>query len=310
MGFTAKDVKELRDRTGVGMMDCKKALEANDGDMEKAIDWLREKGLAAAAKKAGRVAAEGMAYADVIDGVGVVVEVNAETDFVAQNEKFVAFVKNVAVAVAKSAPADLEALLDSPYPDSDKTVREMQQEMVYVIGENITVRRFARYADGVMVPYVHAGGKIGVLVTLEVSDVSNMDAVEALGKDIAMQIAAMRPLYLDSASVDSSELEREREIQLAKALEENKAKNLPEEKARQIAENMVKGRINKFFEEICLLNQPFVKENKLSVEKYVQQVAKELGGKITVKSFTRFEKGEGIEKKEDNFAEEISKLVK
>jgi elongation factor Ts len=310
MAFTAQDVKELRERTGVGMMDCKKALEATGGDMEKAIDWLREKGRAAAAKKAGRIAAEGMALADVIDGVGVVVEVNAETDFVAKNDKFVEFVKNVAEAVAKSAPADLEALLNSPYPGSDKTVREMQQEMVYVIGENITVRRFARYTEGVMIPYVHAGGKIGVLVNLEVSGISDMDAVTALGKDIAMQVAAMRPLYLDAASVDSSELEKEREIQLAKALEENRAKNLPEEKARQIAENMVKGRINKYYEEVCLLNQPFVKENKVSVEKHVQQVAKELGGTIVVKGFTRFEKGEGIEKKEEDFAAEISKLVK
>lgn len=309
MGFTAKDVKELRERTGVGMMDCKKALEATDGDMEKAIDWLREKGLAAAAKKAGRIAAEGMAYADVIDGVGVVVEVNAETDFVAKNDKFVAFVKNVAEAVAKSAPADLEALMNSPYPGTDKTVRDMQQEMVYVIGENITVRRFARYTEGVMVPYVHAGGKIGVLVNMEVSGISDLEAVKILGKDVAMQIAAMNPQYLDPSSVDASALEKEREIQMIKALEENRAKNLPEDKAQKIAENMVKGRINKFYEEVCLLNQPFVKENKITVGQHIQQVAKELGGTIAVKAFTRFEKGEGIEKKEEDFAAEINKLV-
>jgi len=309
MGYTAKDVKELRERTGVGMLDCKKALEATDGDMEKAIDWLREKGLAAAAKKAGRIAAEGMAYADVIDGVGVVVEVNAETDFVGQNEKFIAFVKNVAEAVVKSNPADLEALLNAPYPGSDKTVRDMQQEMVYVIGENITVRRFARYADGLNVAYVHAGGKIGVLVNMEVSGISDLEAVKILGKDVAMQIAAMNPQYLDPSSVDASALEKEREIQMIKALEENRAKNLPEDKAQKIAENMVKGRINKFYEEVCLLNQPFVKENKITVGQHIQQVAKELGGTIAVKAFTRFEKGEGIEKKEEDFAAEINKLV-
>lgn len=309
MAFTAQDVKDLREATGVGMMDCKKALTENDGDMQKAIDWLREKGLAAAQKKAGRIAAEGIAYATVIDNVGVVVEVNAETDFVAQNDKFVDFVKKVAEAVAKNAPADVEALLDGKYPDSDKTVREMQQEMVLVIGENITVRRFIRYTTGVNVPYVHAGGKIGVMVNMDVSNISAMDAVTTLGKDIAMQIAAMRPLYLDAASVPGGELEKEREIQLNKAIEENKAKNLPDEKARQIAENMVKGRINKYYEEICLLNQPYVKENKLTVEQHVKQVAKELGGTIVVKAFTRFEKGEGIEKKQENFADEIQKLV-
>lgn len=309
MAFTAQDVKNLREMTGVGMMDCKKALTEADGDMQKAIDWLREKGLAAAQKKAGRIAAEGMAYAAVVDNVGVVVEVNAETDFVAQNDKFVDFVKSVADVVAKQAPADVEALLQCKYPNSDKTVQDMQQEMVLVIGENITIRRFVRYTTGLSIPYVHAGGKIGVMVNMEVSGVSDMDAVTTLGKDIAMQIAAMRPLYLDAASVDSSELDKEREIQFNKAMEENKAKNLPEEKARQIAENMVKGRINKYYEEICLLNQPYVKENKITVEKHVQQVAKELGGSIVVKAFTRFEKGEGIEKKEENFADEINKLV-
>lgn len=309
MAFTAQDVKELREMTGVGMMDCKKALTESDGDMQKAVDWLREKGLAAAQKKAGRIAAEGAAYAAVIDDIGVVVEVNAETDFVAQNEKFVEFVKNVAVAVAQNNPADVEALLDSKYPGIDKSVRDMQQEMVLVIGENITVRRFDRYTTGLSVPYVHAGGKIGVMVNMDVANISDTETVINLGKDIAMQIAAMRPLYLDAASVGAGELEKEKEIQLAKAIEENKAKNLPDDKARAIAENMVKGRINKFYEEICLLNQPYVKENKLTVEQHVKQVAKALGGTITVKAFTRFEKGEGIEKKQENFADEISKLV-
>jgi elongation factor Ts len=310
MSFTAKDVKDLREATGVGMMDCKRALTESGGDMEKAIAYLREHGLAAAQKKAGRITAEGIAYADVYDGVGVIVEVNSETDFVAKNDMFTNFVKGIAEAVAKNNPADVDALLANTFPGLEKTVAEQQQEMILVIGENISVRRFMRYTDGISIPYVHAGGKIGVIVNLETSDISDMDAVTELGKDLAMQIAAMRPLYLDTASVDAAELEKEREIQLNKAIEENKAKNLPDDKARQIAENMVKGRINKFYEEICLLNQPYVKENKLTVEKHVQQLAKELGGRITVKAFTRFEKGEGIEKKQDDFAAEVASMVK
>ncbi|MDR2357696.1 MAG: translation elongation factor Ts [Oscillospiraceae bacterium] len=310
MAFSAGDVKTLRERTGVGMMDCKKALEASQGDMEKAVDYLRERGLAAAQKKAGRVAAEGVAYADVFGDVGVAVEVNAETDFVAKNEKFLDFVKGVARAVAESAPQDVEALLDAAYPGEDKTVRERRQEMVLVIGENISVRRFARYTEGLCVPYVHAGGKIGVLVVLECENVSDTDAVRELGRDVAMQIAAMRPTYLDSSSVDPGELEREREIQLSKALEENRAKNLPEDKSRRIAQSMVEGRMNKFFEEICLLNQPYVKENKITVERRVKDVSKALGGEVRIKAFTRFEKGEGIEKKQEDFAAEIAGLVK
>jgi len=309
MAFTAQNVKELREMTGVGMMDCKRALTESDGDMEKAVVILREQGLAAAQKKAGRIAAEGVAYATVIDDIGVVVEVNSETDFVAKNEMFTGFVAGVAQAVAINAPQDLDALMACNYPGADTTVAVQQQEMIVVIGENISVRRFIRYAEGLSIPYVHAGGKIGVIVNLEVADISDMETVTELGKDIAMQIAAMRPLYLDSASVDAEELEKEKEIQLSKAIEENKAKNLPDDKARQIAENMVKGRINKFYEDICLMNQPYVKENKLTVEKHVQQVAKSLGGKITVKAFTRFEKGEGIEKKQDDFAAEVAKMV-
>jgi elongation factor Ts len=310
MAFTAKDVKDLREATGVGMMDCKKALTESDGDMEKAIVYLRERGLAAAQKKAGRVTAEGVAYADVYGDVGVVVEVNSETDFVAKNDTFLGFVKGVAEAVANGAPADLDALLASPFPGAGKTVAEQQQEMILVISENISVRRFARYDDGLSVPYVHAGGKIGVLVNLRLESISDTDAATELGKDIAMQVAAMRPLYLDVSSVDAGELEKEKEIQLAKALEENKAKGLPEEKSRQIAENMVKGRINKYYEEFCLLNQPYVKENKTTVGKHVSETAKALGGQISVTGFTRFETGEGIEKKQDDFAAEVASMVK
>jgi len=310
MSFTAKDVKELREVTGVGMMDCKKALVETNGDMEKAIAYLREQGLATAQKKAGRIAAEGAAYATVIDGVGAVVEVNAETDFVAKNDKFVSFVEGVAEAVIKNNPADLDALMASNYPGSSRTVAEEQQEMIVVIGENIAVRRFERYTEGFNVPYIHAGGKIGVLVSLEVNNISDEAALTELGKDLAMQIAAMRPMYLNSDSVDASEIEKEREIQLNKAIEENKAKNLPEDKAVKIAENMVKGRMNKFFEDICLVNQPFVKGDKISVEAHINQVAKSLGGDIKISSFARFEKGEGIEKKEDDFAAEVASMVK
>ena len=304
MAFTAQDVKALREMTGVGMMDCKKALQATDGDMDKAVDWLREKGLAAAQKKAGRIAAEGVAYADVFGGIGVVVEVNAETDFVAKNEKFLDFVKGVAAVVANEKPADLEALMAAPYGDG-KTVVEMQQEMVLVIGENISVRRFKFYEEGVNIPYIHAGGKIGVIVNMELDGVA-ADAVVELGKDIAMQIAAMRPSFLDKSEVDNSTLDKEREILTAQAKQDPKNAGKPD----NIIEKMVMGRIGKYYEENCLLQQAFVKENKISVEKHVAEVAKQLGGKIVVKSFTRFEKGEGIEKKQDNFAEEVASMVK
>ncbi|MBR6206252.1 MAG: elongation factor Ts [Oscillospiraceae bacterium] len=305
MAFTAQDVKNLREMTGVGMMDCKKALTASDGDVDKAIEWLREKGLAAAQKKAGRIAAEGMAYAAIIDGVGVVVEVNAETDFVAKNEKFVDYVKGVAAVIAKEAPADLEALLAAPFGNG-KTVVEQQQEMVLVIGENINVRRFARYDTGVNVPYIHAGGKIGVMVNMEVENIADEAALTELGKDVAMQIAAMNPAFLDKSQVDASTLDKEKEILTVQAKQDPKNANKPD----NIIEKMVMGRIGKYYEENCLMQQAFVKENKISVEKHVAEVAKQLGGKITVKSFTRFEKGEGIEKKEENLAAEIASMIK
>lgn len=312
MAFTAKDVQALREMTGVGMMDCKKALAESDGNMDKAVEFLRERGLAAAQKKAGRIAAEGVVAAIVNGaGTGAVVEVNSETDFVAKNESFQAFVGDIAQVVAEKNPADLEELMALPYPGTDMTITQMQQEKVLVIGENIKVRRFARYDSGVTVPYVHAGGKIGVLVNLEVSDnLSDSAGVTELGKDIAMQVAAMRPLYLDNSVVPADDLKKEEEIQLNKAIEENKAKNMDEAKAMQIAQNMVKGRMNKFFEEMCLVNQPYVKEGKISVGQHVESVAKELGGSIVIKGFVRFEKGEGIEKRKDNFADEVAGLVK
>ena len=303
MAFTAKDVKELREMTGVGMMDCKKALTASDGDMDKAVEWLREKGLAAAQKKAGRIAAEGMAYAANLNGIGVVVEVNAETDFVAKNEKFVNFVKGVAQAVAETNPADMDALMATTYPGTELTVLQQQQEMVLVIGENISVRRFARFADGFSVPYVHAGGKIGVLVNLTVE--GGIDATE-IGKDVAMQIAALNPRFWDKSQVSEDVLDEEKKILLAQMDNDPKMANKP----AQVKEKIVVGKLNKFYTENCLLQQEFVKDNELTVEKYIASAAKALGGKVTFVDAVRFEKGEGIEKRKDNFAEEIASMVK
>ena len=306
MAFSAQDVKDLREKTGVGMMDCKKALAATDGDIEQAVAWLREKGLAAAEKKAGRIAAEGMAYAAVIDGVGVVVEVNSESDFVAKNDKFVEYVQNVAAVVAKENPADLDALMACPYPDGG-TVEQAQQEKVLVIGENIKVRRFARYATGLSVPYVHMGGRIGVVVNMEVSaGLEQKPEVVELGKDIAMQIAALNPTYKDKSDVSEEFIEKEKEIRLAQAKEDPKNAKKPD----AIIEKIVMGGIGKYFKEICLLQQPFVKDDKVSVEEHIAAVAKQVGASIKLVGYTRFEKGEGIEKRQDDLAEEVAKLIK
>lgn len=306
MAFTAKDVQTLREMTGVGMMDCKKALTASDGDMDKAVEFLREKGLAASQKKAGRIAAEGMAYATVIDGIGVVVEVNAETDFVGKNEKFIDFVKGVAAVVVKENPADVDDLMSKSYLDTGRTVQEEQQEMVLVIGENIKVRRFARCAEGVHAPYIHAGGKIGVLVNMEVSaGLENNEDVMNSGKDAAMQIAALNPRFLDKSEVDQATLDEEKKIMLVQMESDPKMANKPE----KVKEGIVVGKLGKFYKENCLLQQEFVKDNSMSVEQYIASVAKAAGGTVTVKSFVRFEKGEGIEKKQENFAEEIAKQL-
>lgn len=301
MAFTAADVKKLREMTNVGMMDCKKALTASDGDMDKDVEWLREKGLAAAAKKSGRIAAEGAVCAIVEDGVGAIVEVNCETDFAAQSDKFTGFVKDVADAVVKSAPADLDALLAAPYPNSDKTVGEMIPEKVLVIGENLKVRRFARYCTGVTVPYIHMAGRIGVLVNMEVEDIE-ASAVTELGKDLCMQVAAMNPSFCDKADVDQATLDKEKEIQLALMDNDPKMASKP----LQVKEKIVLGKMSKYYEENCLMQMEFVKEKGVSVEQHVAAVAKELGGKIAVKSFVRFERGEGIEKKQEDFAAEVA----
>ena len=305
MAFTAADVKNLREMTGVGMMDCKKALAASDGDMDKAVEFLREKGLAASAKKAGRIAAEGMAYAAVINGVGVVVEVNAETDFVGKNEKFVDFVKGVAATVAAQAPANLDALMDCKYDGTEMTVLQQQQEMVLVIGENIKVRRFARFPEGVSVPYIHAGGKIGVLVNLDV-DGEVTDKVLEMGKDLAMQIAALNPRFWDKSQVTEDVLAEEKRIMLVQMDNDPKMAGKP----AQVKEKIVEGKLNKFYAENCLLQQDFVKDGDMTVEQYMNSVAKTAGVTVRLLDAVRFEKGEGIEKKQENFAEEIASLVK
>ena len=306
MAISAKDVQKLREMTGVGMMDCKKALTESDGDFDKAVEWLREKGLAAQTKKAGKIAAEGVSYAVVTEkGVGVVIEVNSQTDFVAKNDVFKEFVMALAVVVAEENPADVEALKACRYPGTDRTVADVTADKVLAIGENIQIRRFVRYAQGVNVPYIHMGGKIGVLVNLAVEGIEPAKVIE-LGKDVAMQIAAMNPSFLDKSDVDQSTLDKEKEILLAQAKEDPKNANKPE----NIIEKMVMGRIGKYYEENCLLQQAFVKENKVSVEKHIAEVAKQLGGKISVKAYTRFETGEGIEKKEDDFAAEVASMIK
>ena len=303
MAFTAADVKNLREMTGVGMMDCKKALTACDGDMDKAVEWLREKGMAASAKKAGRIAAEGMAYAAVIDGVGVVVEVNAETDFVGKNEKFQEFVKGVAATVAKENPADLDALMECKYAGTDLTVLQQQQEMVLTIGENIKVRRFARFATGTCAAYIHAGGKIGVLVNMEVE--GGIDATE-IGRDVAMQIAALNPRFWDKSLVTQDVLDEEKKIMLVQMDNDPKMASKP----AQVKEKIVMGKLNKFYSENCLLQQEFVKDNQYTVEQYIASAAKALGGSVKFVDAVRFEKGEGIEKKQENFAAEIASMVK
>ncbi len=304
MAFTAADVKNLREMTGVGMMDCKKALAASDGDVDKAVEFLREKGLAASAKKASRIAAEGMAYAGVINGVGVVVEVNAETDFVGKNEKFVDFVKGVAATVAAQAPANLDALMDCKYDGTDLTVQQQQQEMVLVIGENIKVRRFARFPEGVSVPYIHAGGKIGVLVNLAV-DGEVTEKVLEMGKDLAMQIAALNPRFWDKSQVTPDVLEEEKRIMLAQMDNDPKMASKP----AQVKEKIVEGKLNKFYAENCLLQQDFVKDGEVTVEQYMNTVAKAAGVTVRLLDAVRFEKGEGIEKKQENFAEEIASMI-
>ena len=306
--FTAKDVQALREKTGVGMMDCKKALVESDGDMEKAIDFLREKGLAAATKKAGRIAAEGvvLAYNNEEKKIGVVVEVNSETDFVAKNQEFQSFVLDIAKTIAASNPADVDALLAEKLAGSERTVQENLQDKILAIGENMKIRRFER-VEGVVSTYVHGGGTVGVMVHFDADDATAAnEKFKAMGKDVAMQIAAMNPAYLDEASVPADVIAHEKEILTAQLTEDEKNKNKP----AQVIEKIVQGRIGKYYKENCLMDQQFVKDGDLSVGKYVESVAKEIGASVKVLGFTRFAKGEGLQKREDNFADEVAGMMK
>ena len=304
MAFTAQDVKKLREMTNVGMMDCKKALQATDGDMDKAVDWLREKGLAKAAKKADRIAAEGVAYAAVFGGVGVVIEVNSETDFAAKTDAFLDLVKNLAQVVAEQNPADVEALKTCTYPNSKLTVTEIMQEKVMSIGENIQIRRFARFADNTSVAYVHAGGTHGVLVNLAVE--GDIDVTE-LGKNVAMQIAAMGPKYWDKTQVPQADVDKEMTVQLALMDNDPKMASKP----AAVKEKIAAGKLAAFYKENCLLQQEVVRGDlfKGDVAGYIADAAKKLGGKVTFVDAVHFVKGEGIEKKVDDFAAEVAAQV-
>lgn len=308
MAITAGMVKELREMTGAGMMDCKKALTATDGDMDKAVEFLREKGLASAQKKAGRVAAEGLCKALVSeDGKSaVVVEVNAETDFVAKNEKFQTYVEQVAAQAMDTTAADIEGFMAETWKaDTSMTVQEALAAQISVIGENMNIRRFEKVIEenGFIASYTHMGGKIGVLVDVE-TDVVN-DEVKEMAKNVAMQAAALKPLYTNRAEVDQDYIAKEKEILAAQAKNEKPDAN------DKIIDGMVMGRINKQLKEICLLDQVYVKaeDGKQSVQQYVDSVAKAVGGKVSVKKFVRFETGEGIEKKEEDFAAEVAKQM-
>ena len=299
--ITAQAVKELREMTNCGMMDCKKALTEANGDMEKAVEWLREKGLAAVAKKAGRIASEGLvdAYVSEDGKTAVIVEVNSETDFVAKNADFQAFVKGVAQVVANENPADVDELKTKKYLDTDLTVEGALQEKVLTIGENMNIRRFARY-EGAVVTYIHGGGRIGVIAQFD-TDVADKDGFAEVAKDVALQIAAAAPAYLNREAVPAEVIESEKAILKAQALNEGK----PE----AIVEKMVMGRISKYYKENCLVEQEFVKDPDMSVTKMLEAKGKELGGTISIKAYERFEKGEGLEKREDDFAAEVEKMA-
>ncbi|MCY6372504.1 translation elongation factor Ts [Clostridium ganghwense] len=301
---TAKMVKELREKTGAGMMDCKKALTQTNGDMDKAVEFLREKGLASAAKKAGRIAAEGLVttYISEDEKTAVILEVNCETDFVAVNESFIEFTNNVAKQIATTDVDTVEELVDAKFiGDESVTVKDALTALIAKIGENMNVRRFEKLTieNGVINSYIHAGGKIGVAVALTCEKAS--DVLTALAKDIAMQVAAANPLFLDENSVDQEVLNKEREIYKAQALNEGK----PE----KIVEKMVEGRIKKYLKEVCLIDQVWVRNSDYTIKKLLDEKSKEVGSPITLSKFVRYERGEGLEKKEENFAEEVQKQM-
>lgn len=308
MAFTAKDVQLLREKTGVGMMDCKKALVETDGDIDKAVDVLREKGLASAAKKASRVAAEGVVAAYSDGKAGALVEINCETDFVAKGDKFVDLASKVVKTVVEQDPADVDALLKLTISGGSETVEEAVQEVFLALRENMKIRRFVRAAAPVAT-YIHMGGTVGVLVEFDTDEATAAKPeFEAMGKNVAMQVAAMSPSYLDEASVPAEVLAKEKEILVAQMKEDPKMASKPE----AVLKKIVEGKIGKYYTENCLLDQDFVRSDLFdgSVSGYVAKVAKDLGADIKVKGFTRFAKGEGIEKKTENFAEEIANMVK
>ncbi|MBQ2085189.1 MAG: elongation factor Ts [Oscillospiraceae bacterium] len=303
MAFTAKDVQALRERTGCGMMDCKKALTEAEGDMDKAIEILRERGLAAQTKKAGRIAAEGVVFATSSENVGVILEVNSETDFVAKNDKFMDFVRACAEAVIKNDPADVDALLQCN--GGEGTIEEMLRDRILTIGENIKIRRFER-VEGVTVPYIHMGGVYATLVKFETSpEIAAKPEFVEFGKDIAMQVAAINPTYLNEEEVPAEVIENEKEVRIAQLKQDPKNANKPQ----NILDKIVVGGLNKYFKEVCLLDQPFVKDDKMSVKDYVAKTAKELGGDIKVVKFLRYEKGEGLEKRNEDFAAEVAAQI-
>ena len=308
--ISASMVKELREMTGAGMMDCKKALTNTDGDMDKAVEWLRENGLAKAEKKAGRIAAEGIVKTNISENgkSAAIVEVNSETDFVAKNEKFQNFVAAVATQVSASDAEDIDAFMAEPWAaDTSKTVKEELASQIATLGENMNLRRFAKVSceNGLVVDYIHAGGKIGVLVAAE-TDNTGDEVVECL-KNVAMQIAAMSPLYLSTDDVSEDYKEKEKEVLLAQAKNDPKNAGKPD----NIIEKMITGRLNKELKEVCLLEQAYVKaEDKENVAQYVQSVAKATGSNLKLSQFIRFETGEGLEKKEEDFAAEVAAQMK
>jgi len=310
MAITAAMVKELREMTGVGMMDCKKALTETDGDMEKAVEYLREKGLAASAKKAGRIAAEGIVYAYITEdnATGVVVEVNSETDFVAKNELFREYVDQVAKQAVESKAADMEAFLAETWKfDSSVTVAEALSQKVAVIGENLNIRRYEKYekaGNGRLVSYIHGGGRIGVLVEL-LCENEAADKIDELGKNLAMQIAALNPKFIAEEDVPQEFIDHEMEILVKQAQEDPKNANKP----ANILEKMVTGRLKKELKEFCLVEQAYVKDGDMTVKQYIESVAKEVGAPIKLARFVRYETGEGLAKKEENFAEEVAKAA-
>jgi elongation factor Ts len=302
MAFTAKDVAELRKQTGCGMMDCKKALVESDGDFEAAVKYLREKGMAATAKKADRIAAEGIVDVMTVGNTTAIVEVNSETDFVAKNATFQEFVKEILKTVIANKPADVDALLASAYTQGG-TVSEALAEQIYKIGEKLSIRRFV-IVEGVVSTYIHGMGATGVVVNFE-TDVADKDGFAEYAKNVALQTAAMPVLYLNKESVPASVLEEEKAILIKQMQEDPKMANKPQ----QVLEKIVEGKLSKYYENNCLLEQLYVKDDSMTVGKYTAQTAKELGGSIKVVGYVRFDKGEGIQKREEDFAAEIQKMV-